>query len=117
MRRRLDLAASLVAPPASSSSTSPPPASTRAAATTCGTSSATSPKHGVTVLLTTQYLEEADQLAERIAVVDHGRMVATGTPQELKASTGSDTLDDVFLALTGHEIEPAEDNDLEESFA
>jgi ABC-type multidrug transport system ATPase subunit len=74
-------------------------------------------RHGVTVLLTTQYLEEADQLAERIAVVDHGRMIATGTPQELKASTGSDTLDDVFLALTGHEIKPADDNDLEESLA
>ena len=74
-------------------------------------------RHGVTVLLTTQYLEEADQLAEQIAVVDHGRMVATGTPQELKASTGSDTLDDAFLALTGHEIEPAADDDLEESLA
>ena len=72
---------------------------------------------GVTVLLTTQYLEEADQLAEQIGVVDHGRMIATGTPQELKTSTGTDTLDDAFLALTGHEIEPAKDNDLEESFA
>ena len=72
---------------------------------------------GVTVLLTTQYLEEADQLAEQIAVIDHGRMIATGTPAELKASTGSDTLDDVFLALTGHEIEPAADHDLEESLA
>jgi hypothetical protein len=44
-------------------------------------------------------------------------MIATGTPQELKASTGSATLDDVFLALTGHDIKPAEDNDREESFA
>jgi ABC-2 type transport system ATP-binding protein len=39
---------------------------------------------GVTILLTTQYLEEADQLAERIAVLDHGRIVAEGTPEELK---------------------------------
>ena len=74
-------------------------------------------KNGVTVLLTTQYLEEADQLAERIAVVDHGRMIATGTPQELKASTGSDTLDDVFLALTGHDAKLSDNDDLEESFA
>ena len=44
---------------------------------------------GTTVLLTTQYLDEADQLAGRIAVVDHGRVIAEGTPAELKASVGS----------------------------
>ena len=44
---------------------------------------------GTTVLLTTQYLEEADQLADRIAVIDHGRMIADGTAAELKASVGS----------------------------
>jgi oleandomycin transport system ATP-binding protein len=47
---------------------------------------------GVTVLLTTQYLEEADQLAHEIAVVDHGRVIATGTPAELKARTGAQPL-------------------------
>jgi oleandomycin transport system ATP-binding protein len=47
---------------------------------------------GVTVLLTTQYLEEADQLANTIAVVDHGRVIATGTPAELKARVGGQTL-------------------------
>ncbi|AQZ68193.1 unnamed protein product [[Actinomadura] parvosata subsp. kistnae] len=45
--------------------------------------------HGTTVLLTTQYLEEADRLAQRIAVIDHGRVIAEGTPGELKSSVGS----------------------------
>jgi oleandomycin transport system ATP-binding protein len=47
---------------------------------------------GATVLLTTQYLEEADELADHIAVIDHGLVVASGTPAELKARTGSQTL-------------------------
>jgi ABC-2 type transport system ATP-binding protein len=47
---------------------------------------------GSTILLTTQYLEEADQLADRIAVIDHGRVVAEGTPRELKAEVGRATL-------------------------
>ena len=45
---------------------------------------------GVTVLLTTQYLEEADQLADTVAVLDHGRIIAHGTPEELKARLGSE---------------------------
>src|SRR5262249_58913837 len=47
---------------------------------------------GSTVLLTTQYLDEADQLADRIAVIDRGTVVAEGTPDELKASAGASTL-------------------------
>lgn len=47
---------------------------------------------GTTVLLTTQYLEEADQLSERLAVIDHGRVIAEGTSRELKSSIGGNTL-------------------------
>jgi ABC-2 type transport system ATP-binding protein len=47
---------------------------------------------GSTIVLTTQYLDEADQLADRIAVIDHGRVVAEGTPRELKAAVGKATL-------------------------
>jgi ABC-2 type transport system ATP-binding protein len=47
---------------------------------------------GVTVFLTTQYLEEADQLADRIAIIDHGKLVAEGTPQALKAEVGRPTV-------------------------
>ena len=55
---------------------------------------------GTTVLLTTQYLEEADHLADRVAVLDRGRIVAEGTPDELKSTHDAGSLDDVFLRLT-----------------
>jgi ABC-2 type transport system ATP-binding protein len=47
---------------------------------------------GMTILLTTQYLEEADELADRVGIVDHGRLVAEGTPAELKRSIGTDVV-------------------------
>ena len=117
MRRRLDLAASLVASPRVLFLDEPTTGLDPRSRNDMWNIVRELTTSGVTVLLTTQYLEEADQLAEQIAVIDHGTTIATGTPRELKASTGSDTLDDVFLALTGHEIKPAEDIDLEASLA
>jgi len=59
---------------------------------------------GVTVFLTTHYMDEADRVAHRIAVIDHGRIVAIGSSAELKARTSTTTLEDAFLALTGTAI-------------
>jgi ABC-2 type transport system ATP-binding protein len=58
----------------------------------------------VTVFLTTHYMEEAERVAGRIAIIDHGRIVAQGTPGELKTQTSADTLEQAFLALTGSTI-------------
>jgi ABC-2 type transport system ATP-binding protein len=56
---------------------------------------------GTTVFLTTHYMDEADRVAHRIAIMDHGELVAQGTSAELKARTQSDSLEEAFLALTG----------------
>jgi ABC-2 type transport system ATP-binding protein len=55
----------------------------------------------VTVFLTTHYMEEAERVAHRIAVMDHGRIIAQGAPDELKTLTRTDSLEKAFLALTG----------------
>jgi ABC-2 type transport system ATP-binding protein len=100
MRRKLDLAMTLVGAPSvvflDEPTTGLDPRSRRAlweevrALVTSGT----------TILLTTQYLEEADHLADSVAVLHGGRIVAQGTPAELKAVHDAGSLDDVFLALT-----------------
>jgi ABC-2 type transport system ATP-binding protein len=54
-----------------------------------------------TVFLTTHYMDEADRVAHRIAIMDHGAIVAVGTSAELRQKTGTDTLENAFLALTG----------------
>ena len=59
---------------------------------------------GVTVFLTTHYMDEADRVASRIAVIDHGKIVAIGTSAELKSRTGKESLEEAFLALTGTAI-------------
>jgi ABC-2 type transport system ATP-binding protein len=59
---------------------------------------------GVTVFLTTHYMDEADRVAQRIAVIDHGRIVAIGSSAELKERTNTSSLEEAFLALTGTAI-------------
>ena len=61
-------------------------------------------QEGVTVFLTTHYMEEAERVAQRIAIIDHGKIVAQGTATELKQQTGTDTLEQAFLKLTGTSI-------------
>jgi ABC-2 type transport system ATP-binding protein len=59
---------------------------------------------GVTVFLTTHYMDEADRVAQRIGVIDHGKIVAQGSPAELKQQTGTESLEEAFLSLTGSTI-------------
>lgn len=61
-------------------------------------------KEGITVFFSTHYMEEADRMADRIAIIDNGKIVAEGTAQKLKKETSSETLEDAFLKLTGKQI-------------
>ncbi len=61
-------------------------------------------EEGITLFLTTHYMEEAERVAHRIAIMDHGRIVAQGSPNDLKCQTGCATLEEAFLSLTGSGI-------------
>ena len=108
MQRRLDLAAALVHEPEVLFLDEPTTGLDPASRLTIWEELRRINGHGTTVFLTTQYLEEADQLCDRIAIIDSGRIVRQGTPQQLEAELwerrgGDDepTLDDVFLDATG----------------
>jgi ABC-2 type transport system ATP-binding protein len=105
MRRRLDLAASLVASPAvlflDEPTTGLDPASRRELWRLLERMVA----DGTTLLLTTQYLEEADALADQIVVLDHGRVAAAGSPAELKARIGGERI--AVTVAAPAELEPA----------
>jgi len=61
-------------------------------------------KEGVTVFFTTHYMDEAEKVADEVDIIDHGKIVAAGTPEELKKKTGKGSLEEAFLALTGRDI-------------
>ncbi|MPY16756.1 ATP-binding cassette domain-containing protein [Paenibacillus glucanolyticus] len=92
MRRRLDIAASIVTKPDVIFLDEPTTGLDPQSRMQVWDIVKTLLQQGTTVLLTTQYLEEADRLADRIAVIDKGRIIAEGTPQQLKASIGGRTL-------------------------
>jgi len=69
-----------------------------------------SKEEGVTVFFTTHYMDEADRVAGEVAVIDHGKIVAQDSPAALKEKTKSATLEDAFIALTGHAIREEEAN-------
>ena len=108
MKRRLDLASALVHEPDVLFLDEPTTGLDPASRLTVWDELRRINRRGTTVFLTTQYLEEADQLCDRIAIIDGGLIVREGTPVELKAElrerrglAGEPTLDDVFLDATG----------------
>ena len=61
-------------------------------------------KEGVTVFLTTHYMEEAEKMADNVVIIDHGKIIGSGTPDALKTSTNTTSLEGAFLKLTGNAI-------------
>lgn len=68
----------------------------------------------MTVFFTTHYMDEAERIARRIAIIDHGKIIVQGTPEELKLKTKTNSLEDAFLVLTGHTIREEKNSILDE---
>src|SRR5580693_6800301 len=102
MRRRLDLAASLIGYPSVLFLDEPTTGLDPSARAMTWEIVRELAEGGTTLLLTTQYLEEADQLARRVAVIDGGRVIAEGTPDQLKASIGGEHL--TIMLATGSDL-------------
>jgi ABC-2 type transport system ATP-binding protein len=65
-------------------------------------------KEKITIFFTTHYMEEAERVAQTVAVIDHGKIISQGTPEGLMEKTGKATLEEAFLELTGHQIREEE---------
>jgi len=61
-------------------------------------------KEQMTIFFTTHYIDEAEKMAQNVAIIDYGKIIAQGSPQELKEKTSSQSLEEAFLKLTGHSI-------------
>ena len=70
-------------------------------------------KEKTTIFFTTHYMEEAEKVAQRIAIIDHGQIVAQGSAAQLKKQTKTKSLEEAFIALTGYEIREEEVEDLD----
>ncbi|MFV2013488.1 MULTISPECIES: ATP-binding cassette domain-containing protein [unclassified Micromonospora] len=99
MKRRLDLAASLIVPPSVLFLDEPTTGLDPRSRATMWEAIKQLLAGGITILLTTQYLEEADQLADRIAVIDDGRIIAEGTAAELKQGVGKERVELVLASV------------------
>jgi daunorubicin resistance ABC transporter ATP-binding subunit len=107
MRRRLDLAAGLIAAPAVLFLDEPTTGLDPESRTTAWEAIRALVRDGTTLLLTTQYLEEADQLADAVVVIDHGRIITRDTPANLKRRLGGQRLDISLADATGIALIPA----------
>lgn len=107
MRRRLDLAGALINRPKVLFLDEPTTGLDAQSRRTLWNTVRELRDEGTAIFLTTQYLEEAEALADRVAVIEAGRVIALDTVEGLKASTASATLEDAFIRLTGNEPELA----------